>query len=173
MLSILIFKARIVVKAQIWFSESTNSTFTTFCYRGKKNLITLVLFFCRRPEEVTHKTLWCSFMTSLMLKQERQRWWHSKLIFQTTPCNKVKPHTDAMSWLRHKEQHLRVPGVYRSTSTVWGAASSSEGLILCFSVSDVVLGTRIGTRDTQAPVKITNLAQVQYWWHRLTPQKTN
>lgn len=40
-----------------------------------------------------------------------------------------------------------VPGVYRSTSTAWGAASSSEGLILCFSVSAVVLGTIMGTRD--------------------------
>ena len=39
-----------------------------------------------------------------------------------------------------------VPGVYRSTSTAWGAASSSEGLILCFSVSAVVLGTIIGTK---------------------------
>lgn len=42
-----------------------------------------------------------------------------------------------------------IPGVYRRTSTACGVASSSEGLILCFSVSAVVLGTIIGTRDTQ------------------------
>lgn len=38
-----------------------------------------------------------------------------------------------------------VPGVYSSTWTVWGSARSSDGLILCLRVSEVVLGTIIGT----------------------------
>lgn len=50
--------------------------FTTFCYWDKKALISLVVFFCRRPGEVTHhrKTL------SLVLNQESQRWWHCKVL---------------------------------------------------------------------------------------------
>lgn len=42
-----------------------------------------------------------------------------------------------------------LPGVYNNTSTAWGAANSTEGLILCFSVSAVVLGTIIGAGDTK------------------------
>lgn len=37
------------------------------------------------------------------------------------------------------------PGVYSRTSTAWGDVWSRDGLILCFRVSDVVLGTIMGT----------------------------
>lgn len=64
-----------------------------------------------------------------------------------------------------------VPGVYRSTSTAWGAVSSSEGLILCFNVSAVVLGTIIGTRDTQTAVK-GRQPNFYRWWLDKHAQKT-
>lgn len=48
-----------------------------------------------------------------------------------------------------KGYHSTVPGVYSNTCTVWGSAMSTEGLILCLSVSEVVRGTVIGSAQDQ------------------------
>lgn len=115
-------------------------------------------------------TLYVQLYDSLSLyvgvkQSESERWWQSKghVCVCQWPCVGVTETLDCETPLREKPGTCHgsegvawlqiVPGVYRSTSTAWGAASSSDGLILCFSVSAVVLGTIIGTRDTQTAVK--------------------
>lgn len=62
-------------------------------------------------------------------------------------------------WMSHMKTRSRdyilflraeknLPGVYSNTSTPWGEVCSSDGLILCFKVSAVVLGTIMGTGQT-------------------------